>query len=89
MQGLLTASSVRVQEKRIQETMLKVDPQGVLMRALQISFTNRRLCNVPAALSLDHIEGHHKLIRPEELPFILCCSLLTLFIQVVSLKRFG
>ena len=63
MNGFLLAASIRIQEKRIQQSMRRVDPNGVLLRSLQISFTNRRQYNGPAALSLWHIDGHHKLIR--------------------------
>ena len=60
MNGFLLAALMRIQEKRIQQSMRRVDPKCVLLRSLQISFTNRRQYNVPAALSLWHIDGHHK-----------------------------
>lgn len=63
MNGLLLASSIKVGEKRIRESMRRVDPNGVLLRALQISVTNRRQYKVPGILALWHIDGHHKLIR--------------------------
>ena len=55
MNGFLLAASIRIQEKRIQQSVRRVDPNGVLLRSLQISFTNRCQYNVPAALSLWHI----------------------------------
>ena len=43
--------------------MHRVDPEGVLMRALQLTTINRRKYQVPGILSLWHIDKHHKLIR--------------------------
>ena len=38
MNGFLLAASIRIQEKWIQQSMRRVDPNGVLLRSLQISF---------------------------------------------------
>ena len=63
MNGFFLADLIRIQEKQIQQSMRRVDPNGVLLRFLRISLTNRRRYNVPVALSLQHIDGHYKLIR--------------------------
>ena len=41
MNVFLLAASIRIQEKRIQQSMERVDPNDVLLRSLQISFTNQ------------------------------------------------
>ena len=43
--------------------MRRVDPEGVLLRALTINTVNRRKYQVYAPLALWHIDGNHKLIR--------------------------
>ena len=78
MNGFILAASMGIQEKRIQQSMRQVDPNGVLLRSSQISFTNRRQYNVPVALSLWHIDGHHKIIK--------CVSSKTLFSFFENLK---
>ncbi|XP_014671670.1 PREDICTED: uncharacterized protein LOC106812336 isoform X3 [Priapulus caudatus] len=52
-----------VQEYRIRSAIRCVDPEGVLQRALQISFIQRRCYSVPGPNCLWHIDGNHKLIR--------------------------
>jgi len=61
MQGHLMSRGFRVQQQRIREAQLRVDPLGSLMRRLRT--VNRRQYQVPAPLSLWHIDGNHKLIR--------------------------
>lgn len=63
MDGLLVSQGIKVTEKRVREAMHRVDPGGVLLRAMQLTFVNRRKYKVPGVLSLWHIDGHHKLIR--------------------------
>ena len=41
MNVFLLAASIRIQEKRIQQSKRRVDPNDVLLRSLQISFTNQ------------------------------------------------
>ena len=53
----------KVQQVRIGESMRRVDPEGVLLRALTIDTVNRRKYQVYAPLALWHIDGNHKLIR--------------------------
>ena len=43
--------------------MRRVNPEGVLLRALTINTTNRRKYGVYAPLALWHVDGNHKLIR--------------------------
>ncbi|XP_057186595.1 uncharacterized protein LOC130552378 [Triplophysa rosa] len=43
--------------------MRRVDPQGVLMRSLQLNPRRRRKYSVPGPNSLWHIDANHKLIR--------------------------
>ena len=63
MDGLLTSNELKVPERRIRESMKRVDPEGVLIRNLQLTLIHRREYKVPGILSLWHIDGHHKLIR--------------------------
>ncbi|MGH0135871.1 UNVERIFIED_CONTAM: hypothetical protein FKN15_058686 [Acipenser sinensis] len=45
------------------ESMKRVDPEGVLERALSLHTVRRRSYSVPAPQSRWHIDGNHKLIR--------------------------
>ena len=63
MTGYLAARGVRIQQKRIRESLRRVDPEGTLMRALELNVINRRRYSVPSPLALWHIDGNHKLIR--------------------------
>jgi len=63
MAGLLRARGIHVQQLRVRETMRRSDPEGVLLRALQLTPVSRRVYNVKSPLALWHLDGHHKLIR--------------------------
>lgn len=49
--------------QRVQESMRRADPGGVLMCTLQLNPRRRRRYSVRAPNSLWHIDGNHKLIR--------------------------
>ena len=66
MTGLLLRCGLRVQQARIRESMSRVDPEGVLLRALELNVIRRRSYQVQGPLSLWHINGDHKLIRYAE-----------------------
>eukprot|EP00794_Sanderia_malayensis_P012485 gene12485-13768_t len=61
--GLLLADGLRVQERKLRKAMQRVDPEGVLLRMIQLQLIHRRKYQVHGPLSLWHIDGHHKLIR--------------------------
>ena len=63
MRGHLLSRGYKVQENRIREAMRRIDPEGTVVRALQIRVTHRRSYNVRAPMSLWHMDGNHKLIR--------------------------
>ena len=63
MHSLLMSEGIKVSKSRIRVTMQKVDPEGVLTRAMQLTTVCRRQFKVPGPLALWHIDGHHKLIR--------------------------
>ncbi len=63
MHGFLIADNCKVSERRILSSMHRVDPEGMLTRALQLNTIARREYKVPGVLALWHIDGHHKLIR--------------------------
>ena len=63
MKGYLTARNFKIQEYRIRDSMRRVDPEGVALRALQSRIIVRRKYSVAGPLSLWHMDGNHKLIR--------------------------
>ncbi|CAM4598776.1 unnamed protein product [Leuciscus chuanchicus] len=63
MLGHLRARGIRVQRRRVKESMHRVDPRGVMMHTLRLQTRRRRQYSVPAPNSLWHIDGNHKLIR--------------------------
>ena len=52
MQGHLLSRGNKIQEIRVRESMKRCDPEGTVVRALQIRVTHRRSYNVRAPLSL-------------------------------------
>lgn len=63
MTGLLQNAGHRIQQSRIRECMRRVNPDGVLLRALELRAVRRRRYQVRGPLALWHIDGNHKLIR--------------------------
>ena len=63
MRGHLLARGLKVQEHRVRQSMRRTDPEGTVIRALQLKVTHRRVYNVRGPLSLWHIDGNHKLRR--------------------------
>lgn len=63
MRGHLLSQGFKIQESRIRESMRRADPEGTVVRALQIRITHRRSYNVRAPLALWHMDGNHKLRR--------------------------
>ena len=61
MQGHLAALGFRIQQLRIRESLMRIDPEGVLSRWMHT--VQRRTYSVPAPNSLWHIDGNHRLIR--------------------------
>ena len=62
MTGYLVRNII-IQEKRLREAMRRVDPEGVLLRSLQLKAISRRKYKVKGTNSLWHIDGNHRLIR--------------------------
>ena len=60
--GLLRARGIHMQQDRIRQSMHRVDPEGVLLRALELNIIRRRHYNVAGPLSLWRVDGNHKLI---------------------------
>lgn len=54
---------MNVQQHRAREALRRVDPEGVLLRAIELNVVVRQPYHVASPLSLWHIDGHHKLIR--------------------------
>ena len=63
MLGFLKARGLCLQQSRVREAMRRVDPEGVLIRSLQLTTVSRRSYNVHQPLQLWHLDGNHKLIR--------------------------
>ena len=63
MRGHLLSRGLKLQVCRVREAMRWSDPEGVLVRALQLRVTHRRVYNVSGPLSFWHMDGHHKLKR--------------------------
>ncbi|XP_072563413.1 uncharacterized protein [Paramormyrops kingsleyae] len=63
MHGHLKARSVLVPVSRLQESLRRVDAEGVHMRRLRLQILRRRQYSVPGPNHLWHIDGNHKLIR--------------------------
>ena len=63
MRGHLLSRGVKIQESHVREAMRRSDPEGTVVRALQLQITHRRVDSVKAPLSLWHMDGNHKLIR--------------------------
>ena len=61
IKGYLQSKGIRIQWKRIRESLLRTDPVG-LMERWRRTF-RRREYHVKYPLSLWHIDGNHKLIR--------------------------
>ncbi|XP_062314066.1 uncharacterized protein LOC134018197 isoform X2 [Osmerus eperlanus] len=63
MIGYLNSRGIKIQKQRVQESMRRIDPEGVVVRTLMLQTVRRRRYSVPATNSLWHIDGNHKLIR--------------------------
>ena len=63
MSGYLRSRGIRIQQNRVRDAMRRVDPEGTILRALQMNVIQRRVYSVPSPLALWHIDGNHKLIR--------------------------
>lgn len=69
MRGHLLSKGIKIQEYRVRESMRRVDPDGIVIRALQLKVTHRRVYNVRGPLALWHMDGNHTLIRLEQLHY--------------------
>ncbi len=63
MQGHLLSRGFRVQQIRVRESQLRVDPDGVILRSYHGCILRRRKYSVPSPRSLYYMDGYHKLIR--------------------------
>ena len=61
IEGELVSQGVRVQRRRLRESVKRVDPVG--RRLQRINVIRRRVYSVHSPLSLWHMDGNHKLIR--------------------------
>lgn len=64
IQGELISQGIRVQRRRLRDSLKRVDPVGRRLRAMN-SCLQRRVYNVRSPLALWHMDGNHKLIRFE------------------------
>ena len=63
MRSHLLSREYKVQENQIRESMRRADPEGTVVRALQIRVTHRRSYNARAPMSLWHMDGNHRQVR--------------------------
>jgi hypothetical protein len=63
MMGHLKSNGLRIGVTRVRESMMRIDPMGIMDRSLQLRTIKRRKYTVPCPNALWHIDGHHKLIR--------------------------
>ena len=63
--GILRANGIFVQNRRVLESMRRVDLEGVIMRSLHLQTIHRRKYKVNGPSALWHIDTNHKLIRLE------------------------
>ena len=63
MTGFLLARGIRLQQSRIRSAMQRVNPEGCLLRSLELNVLHRRSYQVYGPLALWHLDGNHKLIR--------------------------
>ena len=82
MTGNMLSLGVRIQQRNIRESMRRVDPQGTLIRALEINVIHRRNYSFPFPLALWHIDGNHKLIR---LYCLYCCTKTSVCLHIIIL----
>lgn len=61
MRGMLAARGFHIQERRIRESMIRVDPVGVSLR--WATSVHRRSYRVQCPNALWHLDGNHALIR--------------------------
>lgn len=63
MTGFLMSRGLRIQQCRIREAMRRVNPAGVILRALELWTIHRSRYQVYGPLALWHIDGNHELIK--------------------------
>ena len=63
VQSILRAREYRVQERRVMESLRRVDIEGVIMRSLQLQTIRRRTYAVSGPNALWRLDTNHKLIR--------------------------
>ena len=63
VKGHLLSKGIKVTWQKVRDTLLEVDPQGILNRSMRRPIIVRRRYSVPGTLALWHIDGNHKLIR--------------------------
>ena len=61
IRGHLRSNNIHVQRERIRQSLRRVDPSGVELRARRV--LHRRMYHVDTPNALWHLDGYHKLIR--------------------------
>ena len=59
LQGFLRAKGIDIEQHRVRETLRRVDPEGVLLRAIELNVIKRQPYHVMSPLSLWHIDRYH------------------------------
>ena len=63
LKGFLIVRGMRLQWERVRSSLWRIDPEGILLRTMQLNLVKRRHYSVPSPLSLRHLDGNHKIIR--------------------------
>ena len=63
MKGFLCARGIYLQWERVRSALWRIDPNGILLRSIQLNLVHRRQYHVLGPLFLWHLDGNHKLIR--------------------------
>ena len=58
MTGYLRSRGIRIQQKRIWESIRPVDQKGTNLRALEMNVIQRKVYSVPSPWALWHIYGN-------------------------------
>ena len=62
MKGFPCARGIYLQWEHVRSALCRIDPNGILLRSIQLNLMHRRQYHVPGPLFPWHLDGNHKLI---------------------------
>mgnify|MGYP002803396275 CR=1 FL=1 len=63
MKRFLRARGMNLQWERARSALWRIDPDGILLRSIQLNLVHGRQYHVPGPIFLWHLDGNHNLIR--------------------------